>query len=129
MRPIEYADRTVLHPARVEMNSDGKHVLDDRSWRLHMCHTRLLGPRAVAGDLGSCARGDGEILVPDHFPVRVGRLVEQQCAHGETLDAKDNGREPTNRSGPGERLDLGEIEQVARATTPIAREWGNRVTK
>src|SRR5947209_7942575 len=84
MCTVDDPNRTVVSRTRVEMQTESKHLLEDSGRRLYMRNTGFLGPRSVASHIDPPLRGDGEILMPDNFPVRVRRLVEEERPHRET---------------------------------------------
>jgi hypothetical protein len=79
MSAIDHADGSVVWATWIEMKPDRQHLLEYSGRGLHVRNTGFLGPRAIAWQVDAVLNSDGEILVPDDFPVRVRCLVEKQC--------------------------------------------------
>lgn len=115
MRAIDHSHRAILDGTWIEMEANSEHVLENVGRRLDVRHTTLLRPWPVARDVDAGFRGDGEVLVPNDSPVRVGRLVEEERADGEAGLAENSRSKPTKGRRRGECGDVRLIEQVTRA--------------
>src|SRR5437879_2183496 len=87
MRAIENANGPILRVARIEMDTDRKHLIENIHRRLHVRHAGLVCPGAVSREIDALLSRHRQVLVPDHLPVRVGSLVEEEgtdCEAGVT---------------------------------------------
>jgi len=89
MRAVDDANRTIVSCTRIEVQAQRDHVLENIGRRLHVRDAALIRPRSIAGYVGALSSGDCEVLVPNNFPVRVRRLVEEERPHRETTLAED----------------------------------------
>ena len=103
MRTTDDSHWSIVDGARIEMQANGEHVLENVCRRLNVRHASLLRPRSIVGHIAAFLSGDGEILVPDHLPVRVGSLVEEQCADRKAGVAKYSRGKLSQSGRRGER--------------------------
>ena len=122
MRPIDDAHRSILCATRIEMNADRQHLLENLDRWLHVWHAGLVCPSAIARDIDAVLRGHGQVLMPDDFPVRVGRFIEEEGANGEARLAEDRTSESPQRRRRSKYGDVGVVEEVTCTATPGVRE-------
>jgi hypothetical protein len=63
------------------MDADGDHLFKDFLRSVDVRDAFLDGPGSEAGCVDALAKGDGEVLVPGHFPVGAWAFVEENSAH------------------------------------------------
>ena len=96
MRSGDDTQGSVVFTTHVEVKPDGDHVLQHLRRRLHVHHVRFHRPWAVAFRFNTFLHGDGHVLVPRHFLVRVWNFVEQDAPHR---------KEPFSKNGFNQRSD------------------------
>ena len=129
MRAIDNANGAVVCGARIEMQANGEHALEDVDRRLYVRDTALLGPRSVVGHLNALLRGDREVLVPNDLPIRVGSLVEEERTDGEARVAKNGDRELPECRRRGQSSDARVVEQIASPAAAGSREKSDAVAQ
>ena len=67
---------TVHLAARIEVKAHRKHVLNHHRWRLNMEHVGLDSPWSEFVDFDSVLNSNRDVLMPWHFPIHSGNLVE-----------------------------------------------------
>jgi hypothetical protein len=79
-----HSERTVIHAAVVEVDSNGQHVAEDTGWRTNMSDAGLYRPRPPTIGINSSLDGNKAILMPAYLPIQFRILVEEDSAYGET---------------------------------------------
>jgi hypothetical protein len=122
----EHAERAVVFIAVVQVQPDRDHPLQDFDRRLNVRHAILnaLGTEPLHIRLG--AHGDGQVLVPGHWPVGVGRLGEEDCPHRPRFsrDQRMNQLRQASRAGQ-----IGNARHREQAATTGTRNIAERFDK
>jgi hypothetical protein len=83
------------------MESDGKNAAQNICARLNMHDVRLCCPRPKSGNFSAFPNHDGQVLVPDHFPIRLLGFVEKSAFYCEAFLPKNCLSQSPNNDGSG----------------------------
>lgn len=89
MRGGDDAHGAIVVGTRVKVKTYGEHLFQDGGGGLDVLDAVFDGPGAEAGKVELTVDGDGEVLVPRHFPVGARSFVEQNGARDEGPRSKN----------------------------------------
>ena len=127
MRAVYHTHRSILLGARIEMDAEREHMLEDFNRRLYVRDAGFLAPRSVTGNIVALRSGYRQVLVPNDFPVRLGSLVEEQRAHGEARRTENGSRERSERRCRGNRANAGIVKKISGTAATRLCEVGDTV--
>lgn len=78
----------ITRTALIQVQPQGKHLLEHLNGRLNMRDPVLNGPCGEASDLDFLLNGDREILMPGNLPIRFRRLVKENAPHDQRVHAE-----------------------------------------
>lgn len=106
---------SVVGVAVVEMEADRQHGREEIGGRFDMSDTCLHRPGAKALPIMTFHDGYRQVLVPENGPIGLRRLVEEEGANGDGVQADDRLDEPADARIGRQNPHFGDIQQVARA--------------
>src|SRR5262249_35127524 len=99
MRTGNDAQRSVIKPTLVKMQSYCEHVIHDFRWRLDVHDPIFHCPRSKALNITALSNGNRQILMPNNLPICASRFVEKYRPHGKAFRSHNRFHYSTDWSG------------------------------